>query len=368
MQLAPTDDAPAEARFELGPEGAVLVVDPRSRDVLAMVGGYEPKPGFNRATQASRQPGSTFKPLVYALGIRQRAFTPASVVVDAPQVYGDYRPSDFATREYRGQLTLREGLALSANPVAKQVIDAVGPSSAVEFAHELGITSELEGTVALALGASEVHLSELTNAYSTFAAGGRWEALRFVRGIDGPNGDEVPLPSRDAPRDVLTPAESYVVTSLLQSVVAHGTARSASRLARPAAGKTGTSDEARDAWFVGFTPEVVAGVWVGFDDHRPLGRRESGARSALPIWMAVIEAATEGTPAVDFAMPSGIATVSIDPSSGLLAFDGQDDATEEIFLEGTAPTEVALPPDVADSNTFLMEQFVGVEGSLSSPP
>ena len=359
---------PAVAQFELGPQGAVLVIDPRTRDVLALIGGYDPVAGFNRATQAHRQPGSTFKPIVYALGIRQRAFTPASIVLDAPQVYGDYRPSDFATREYRGQLTLRDGLAFSANPVAKQVIDAVGPDAAVGIARELGITSELEATVALALGASEVHLSELTNAYATFAAGGRWQALRFVRRVEGPDGRDVPLPDRAEARDVLTPAEAFVVTSLLTSVVERGTARGAARLGRPAAGKTGTSDDARDAWFVGYTPEVVAGVWVGFDDHRPLGRRESGARSALPIWMAVVEAATEGQPGAPFPMPSGVVTAAIDPATGLLAFEGQENAVEEVFVEGTAPIETALPPDVADTNTFLMEQFAGVEGPTGNPP
>ena len=368
MHAASGPDAPAEARFELGPEGAVLVVDVRSRDVLAMVGGYSAIAGFNRATQARRQPGSTFKPIVYALAIQERAFTPASVVLDAPQVYGDYRPSDFASREYRGQLSLREGLALSANPVAKQVIDAVGPASATEFAHELGITTELEATVGLALGASEVPLDELTNAYATFAAGGRWQGLRFIQRIEGPDGARVDLPTPPAPRDVLTPAESYVVTSLLTSVVERGTGRGASRLDHPVAGKTGTSDEARDAWFVGYTPEVAAGVWVGFDDHRPLGRRESGARSALPIWVAAVEAAIEGTPRREFAMPSGIVTAPIDPATGLLAYEGQKDAVDELFLEGTTPGESALPPDVADSNTFLMEQFSGLGDGVSSVP
>lgn len=358
------ENAVAEAAVELGPQGAAVVIDPRTRDVLAMVGGYEATAGFNRATQAERQPGSAFKPIVYALGLKARRFTPATIVVDAPAVYDQWKPTNYEEWRYEGQIRLRQALAKSVNLVAVRLIEDVSPQETVSFARQLGITNELDPSLALALGASEVKLDELVNAYATFAAGGRWEPTRIIQRIEGPDGRDVPLPEREPARDVLTPAEAYLITSMLTSVVQEGTASAAQRLRRPLAGKTGTSNEARDAWFVGYSPSVVAGVWIGFDDRRSLGRRESGTRSALPVWIDVMRAALEDAPVTDFPVPSGIVTAKIDPESGLLATEGAPNAVDEVFLEGTAPTEVARPPDVADPDTFLMEQFGtgGAEG------
>ncbi len=366
QQLASDEDPRARGRLELGPEGAVVLIDARTRDVLALVGGYDNAPGFDRATQALRQPGSTFKPFVYGAAIRSRRFTPATIVIDAPGVYDDWRPSNYETWSFRGELRLREALAGSINQVAVRVIEDVTPAEVVTFAQSLGVTSPLEPTLALALGASEVRPIEMVNAYATFPSGGRWEPWRLITRIEGPDGD-VPLPSVEEPRDAMTPAEAYVLTSMMTSVVHHGTARRARRLRRPLAGKTGTSNEARDAWFVGFSPDRVAGVWVGFDDRRPLGRRESGARSALPIWIQLMEAAHEGRPPADFPIPSGVETVRIDPATGLLAYDGQEDAMDEVFLEDTVPTEHAPSPDEVDPNDFLMEQFGGDEDTTTPP-
>jgi penicillin-binding protein 1A len=169
----------------------------------------------------------------------------------------------------------------------------------------------------------------------------------------------------------MTPSEAYVMTSMLRSVVTEGTGSPAQRLERAVVGKTGTSNEARDAWFVGYSPSVVAGVWVGFDDSRSLGKRETGTRTALPVWIDVMDAADKTPKETDFAMPSGVTRARIDPASGLLAYEGQEDAFEEVFLSGTAPVEVARPPDVADPNLFLMEQYEEEGGSASteaSPP
>jgi penicillin-binding protein 1A len=304
-----------------------------------------------------RQPGSTFKPIVYARAIQRRRFTPASLVLDAPEVFDQWKPQNYETWRYQGAVRLREAVAQSINLVAVRVMVEVTAPDVVAFARELGITSALDPTLALALGASDVRPIELTNAYATFAAAGRWEEPRVVRRIVGPDGADVPLAAPEPGRDVLTPAEAYVVTSMLTSVVQSGTAVAAKRLRRPAAGKTGTSNDARDAWFVGYTPDVVCGVWVGYDDRRPLGRRESGARAALPVWIAVVEHASSGRPVVDFPMPTGVTTVRIDPATGLLARPGTAGALEEVFLDGTAPTEAAGDPDVADTNTFLMEQL-----------
>ncbi len=371
IQQLPDDehpDEPARARLELGPQGAVVLIDPRSRDVLALVGGYDAGPGFDRAPQAIRQPGSTFKPFVYATGLRSRRYTPASIVLDAPGVYDDWRPSNYETWTFEGQLRLREALARSINQVAVRVMEDVTPPEVVAFAQACGITTELEPTLALALGASDVRPIELVNAYATFAAGGRWEPTRLITRIVGPDGREIALPRREAPRDVMTPAEAYVLTSMLTSVVETGTARRARALRRAVAGKTGTSNDARDAWFVGFSPELALGVWVGFDDRRPLGRRESGAQSALPIWIDVMREASEGRPRVGFPVPSGVTTARIDPATGLLAYEGQPDAIDEVFLEGTVPTEVAPEPDVLAPNDFLMEQVGGGATDDSDEP
>jgi penicillin-binding protein 1A len=171
------------------------------------------------------------------------------------------------------------------------------------------------------------------------------------------SGKEVRLAHEDPPRDVLTAAEAYIVTSLLESVVQTGTATKAKALGRPAAGKTGTSNQARDAWFVGYTTELAAGVWVGFDDHRPLGAKESGGKAAVPIWLEIMKTAHEKKPVRAFDVPSGVTMAKIDPATGLLAYPGEEKAIDEVFLEGTQPTETARPPDVADPNTFLMEQL-----------
>jgi penicillin-binding protein 1A len=348
---------PAEVKLALGAEGAAIVIDARSREVRALVGGYEIVNGFNRATQALRQPGSTFKPLVYALAIRARRFTPASIVLDAPGAYEKYKPSNFETWTYEGAVRLRHGLAHSINSVAVRVIDELGPALVVDFARQLGISTPLDPSLALALGASEVRLSELTNAYATFATGGRYGPLVLVKRITDARGREVSLKQHDAPRDVLTPAEAYVVTSLLASVVEEGTGSKAKALGRPLAGKTGTSNQARDAWFAGYSASTVAGVWVGHDDDRPLGSKESGTKSALPIWMDIMRAAHGKSAPEPFVMPSGVTVVKIDPVSGLLAYEAQTNAIDEVFLAGTEPTQTALPPDVADPTTFMMEQL-----------
>lgn len=352
-----TDEDPAVAKAERGPEGALVVIEPRSRDVLALVGSYAARSGFNRATQAIRQPGSTFKPLVYARAIQSRRFTPASIVVDAPAVYDEWRPRNYEEWNYQGAIRLRQALARSINMVAIRVVEDIGVRDVADFARQNGITTKLEEDMALALGASGVRPIELTNAYATFAAGGRWAPTRLVTRIVAPDGTSVPLPSREPSRDVMEPSEAYLMTNMLRSVVTEGTGIPAQRLERAVVGKTGTSNNTRDAWFIGYSPTVVAGVWVGFDDQRSLGKRETGTRAALPIWIGVMEAADRTPKETDFAMPSGVIVAQIDPASGLLAYPGQEDAIDEVFLTGTVPTEVARPPDVADPNLFFMEQY-----------
>jgi penicillin-binding protein 1A len=360
------EEDPAVARLERGPEGAIVVIEPRSRDVLALVGSFAAESGFNRATQAIRQPGSTFKPIVYARALQSHRVTAASLVVDAPAVYDEWKPRNYEQWNYQGAVRLRQALARSINMVAIRVVEDIGVHDVAEFARQDGITTKLEEDMALALGASGVKPIELTNAYATFAAGGRWAPTRIVTRIVAPDGARVPLEPGEAARDVMSPGEAYVMTSMLRSVVTEGTGAPAQRLGRAVVGKTGTSNEARDAWFVGYSPSVVAGVWVGFDDQRSLGKRETGTRTALPIWIDVMETADQTPKETDFAMPSGVIVARIDPASGLLAYEGQEDAFDEVFLSGTAPVDVARPPDVADPNMFLMEQFDEEGGSTST--
>ncbi|MBI2897527.1 MAG: PBP1A family penicillin-binding protein [Deltaproteobacteria bacterium] len=358
MQNAAHGVEPARMRLAGGPEGAAVLLDARTREVLALVGGYEAMPlGFDRATSAARQPGSAFKPIIYSAALNTRRFTPATILYDTPEVFERWRPRNFESWEYRGPVRLREALAQSINIAAVKLLSEVGVESAVAYAHALGIESELTQTLSLALGASEVSPIELANAYGVFASGGMSQPELLVTKIRDSRGREIGLPPRRPAQRVIGQDEAYLLTSLLTSVVDHGTGRAARRLGRPVAGKTGTSNDARDAWFVGYTPDLVACVWVGFDDHSPLGPGESGAKSALPIWVELVAAAEASHPAASFAVPAGIVTARIDPASGLLAYEGLATAITEQFLDGTEPAETARPPDVIDPGSFLLEEL-----------
>jgi penicillin-binding protein 1A len=322
------------ARLELGPEGAMVAIDPRTRQVLALVGSYEAVAGgLDRSTRARRQPGSAFKPFLYSYALHARKHTPATVF--------ELPASNDGKLEAR-RVSLRAGIAKSDNAVAERLLTEVGAENVVQWAHALGIESRLEPTPSLALGAYEVTPLEIANAYATFTSGGQYAAPILVTKIVGPDGKELPLPPVPPSRTAMQPDEAYLTTSLLQSVVADGTARRAKALGRPLAGKTGTTNEAKDAWFVGFSVDFVCATWVGFDDALPLGWGESGAVTALPAWMDFMKAAHDGRPPVSFPRPAGITRLKIDPESGLLAPPDEPDAIEEEFLAGTEPTEVAV--------------------------
>jgi len=345
--LAPVvEGAKVPLRLESGPEGAMVVLDVRTRQILALVGSYEGQPGaLDRATQSRRQPGSTFKPVVYSYALHARRFTPATLVDPTPDVFeGNYRPSNFEGWQGHDPLRLREALANSVNVVAVRVLHDVGPANVVPWAQALGIESTLKPDLSLALGSYEVHPIELAGAYATFAAGGTYEEPRLVTRIVGPDGKDVPLPEPAPTRRVLDPAEAYVMTSMLTSVVDHGTAARAKSLGRPLAGKTGTSNGPKDTWFAGFSPDVAAVVWVGYDDGRALGGAEQGAVTALPAWIDVMKVATDGKPKVDFPRPPGVTTVSIDRRTGELPYPDDTDVMDEVFLAGTEPTATAEPP------------------------
>jgi len=358
-------DKPALLALELGPQAAVVVMDPNTREVKAIVGGYGYRPGgFDRALSAKRQPGSSFKPFVYTAAFATEKWTPASVLIDGPQTYvspglAPWKPQNAEKEEFLGPVRLRVALAKSLNTVASQLVDTtrggVDPAVVASLAHDLGIESTLEATPSLALGTSVVSPFEMTNAYATFAAGGKRMAPQLIKKIGN---DEYPPPSAQAVQ-ALKPELAYLITDVMRSVIEEGTAASArGKLGRPAAGKTGTTnlDKKRpDAWFMGFTPSLVTGVWVGFDDMHDLGRGEQGARAALPMWVEIMQGALKGVPPQPFTQPPGVVVQKIDPKTGLLAAPGAP-SMDEVFLEGTAPTEVAPAAGEANPDTFITDQ------------
>lgn len=342
--------------LESGPQSAVLVLDTERRHVLAMIGGYGYARGyFNRALRAKRQPGSAFKPFVFATAFESRKWTAASVLNDSPQVYDlpdlkAWAPKNASDhRQFMGPVRLRVALAHSLNTVASQLIYDLKPEPVIATARALGIESPLESNYALALGSPSVSLIELTNAYASLAARGRRAEPLFILQI----GDEKPAERELA--QVISPELAFLMSHVLTSVVEDGTASSIKgKLKRPIAGKTGTTNSNKDAWFVGYTPDVVAGVWVGFDDSRPLGEREQGARTALPIWLDTMQAALRDRPPQPFVQPAGIVVERIDPSTGKRAAASAP-SLDEVFLTGTEPQETALAPGERDPNTFNMD-------------
>ena len=314
-----------------------------------------------------RQPGSSWKPITYALAIESGKYTPATLVLDAPEVFDEWKPDNFETWTYAGNVRLREAVAQSINLVAVRVMSDLTPAGRDRLRAQARHHHRARA-VARAVARRERREADRARQRVRDASRrrGSYAPYRIVRSIKDSRGRAVALPEADKPRTVMKPEAAYVLTSMLQSVVLEGTAKAARKLNRPAAGKTGTSNNARDAWFVGYTPEIVVGVWVGFDDHRPLGKGESGAKAALPIWMEVVQAALGKRPAVDFPMPSGIERVKIDPKSGLRAYDGMEGAIEEVFVAGTAPTQTSLPPDVLGSGNFMLEQL-GTSQTAKAP-
>ncbi|MBI2538495.1 MAG: penicillin-binding protein, partial [Deltaproteobacteria bacterium] len=269
-------------------EGALLALDPRTGAVRALVGGYDfSLSEYNRAVQAKRQPGSAFKPIIYSAAL-EGGLSELSVIQDGPLNFrmapGKYwRPQNYQNRFF-GPVTLRSALAHSLNSVAVRLVGRMGVERVIRQARKLGIESPMEKNLSLSLGSSSLSLLELVRAYAVFANGGRLVEPLFVTRVTDRNGKLLHESSPET-KQVISPEISYVITDMLKNVVQSGTGRAAAKLGRHVAGKTGTTSEFRDGWFVGYTPALIAGVWVGYDDHRPVGDRETGARTALPIWL-----------------------------------------------------------------------------------
>jgi penicillin-binding protein 1A len=340
-------------------QGALVAIDPKDRSVVALVGGYDfTTSPFNRATQARRQPGSSFKPFLYAAALDSGKFTPVSLVNDAPEAFRDpytgklWKPQNYEKGGFEGPMTLRSALTHSKNTVSVRLIEALGPDAVIAFAQKAGIHSALPQNLTLALGTGEVQPLEIANAYATLQAGGNYaDPITLVRVADAKG--TVLEEHHAAPEPAISPATAFLITSLMRSVVEEGTAVAVKELGRPAAGKTGTAQEYRDAWFSGFTTDYVATAWVGFDDHEPLGPGETGGRAALPIWLSFMKTAHQGLPVRDFEIPDGVVQVKVDPLTGLLAGQ-QVPGRTEYFLAGTQPTQETHGPSGVDPNDFLL--------------
>ena len=325
-------------------EGALAAMDPASGSVLALAGGKDHSVSqFNRATQARRQPGSAFKPFVYGAAL-EAGFTPATLLDDAKRSYPNPGGKHWDPRNYGGvyygSTTLRLALAHSLNSATLDLAERVGPPAITDFARRLGVKSPLENSLAVALGASEVGLLELTAAYAPFANGGFRVEPALITAVEDARGGLLEYGPRERTL-VIKPALAYLVTSLLESVVGEGTASGLGKVYgwdRPAAGKTGTTTGGRDAWFVGYTPGLLAGVWAGDDSNRAVGAAGSG--DALPLWAEFMKAALDGRPPEKFERPAeGLVSVKIDPVSGLLTVAGCPERRAELFLAGTEPVK-----------------------------
>lgn len=334
-------------------QGALLTMDVGSGHVLAMVGGYDfAYSQFNRAVQALRQPGSSFKPLIYAAGL-EAGLTPASMLLDAPlteDILGakGWRPENYDGK-YNGPTSMRTALTHSRNLPTVRILDKVGMPTACATVKRLGITSPFRCRPAMALGAAETTLMELTASYGTFANGGIYNEPIVITKIVDRKG-KVLLGRFQESRQATSPEVAYLMTSMMRSVIQHGTAKALRALERPAAGKTGTTNDYDDAWFVGYTPELVTGVWVGRDDHESLGEGETGGRVAAPIWLNFMKEALKDRPVTSFPIPPGVRFVRVDTKGGhntAVESLAEGGALFEVFVDGSEPVgtaQIAAPP------------------------
>jgi penicillin-binding protein 1A len=318
------------------PEGAVVTVEPQTGYVKAIVGGYDFfRSEFNRAVQAKRQPGSAFKPFVYIAAL-EAGFTPATRIDDAPVAYtvGStvWKPENY-DRKFRGSTTLQQAMEESINVVTVKLQERIGINRTIQVARRLGVASPLDLNLSLALGTSDLTLLELTSAYGVLANQGVWMPPTAIRHVTSAQGKllEEHVPEG---REALSPEIAYVITNMLRGVVERGTGQAAKALGRPIAAKTGTTNDYSNAWFIGFTPRLSTGVWVGYDRPRSLGREETGGRTAVPIWTAYMARVLGDSPRDDFPVPERVSLVPID-------LDPSNECVRVVtmaFVRGTEPS------------------------------
>jgi penicillin-binding protein 1A len=383
---ADVPEAPILLALEQDPrlQGALVALDPGSGYVEAMVGGYDFEASeFNRAFQACRQPGSAFKPILYSAAIQELGFTPSTLLTDAPMVFRDdersWKPQNYG-EDFKGEVPLRSAVIHSMNipavKTAEKLAREKGAGFLGEWAASLGITSPVKQELGSALGSSCATLWDMVNVYAVLDRQGvkrRSILVKRVLDRDGalledhtaPNDPWVPLSARLAgayaevrsePERVIEPRAAFVLQHLMQEVATVGTGAQAARLGKPAGGKTGTTNDSFDTWFLGFTADQVAGVWLGFDQNeQPLGRAETGGRAALPIWLSFMQAALRDRPQPDFPVPEGIVFARIDPKTGA-AVPPFAPGVLEPYLDGTAPVPQA-EEDVGSSKVDVRDLF-----------
>jgi penicillin-binding protein 1A len=397
--LITKDGALVDGQFRLRqlPEisGAMVVMDPHTGRVLAMVGGFSfDQSQFNRATQAYRQPGSTIKPIVYSSAI-DNGYTPSSIEIDGPieidqgQGEGVWRPENFSVGKYQGPTTLRNALRLSLNTVTVRLAQDIGMPLIGEYAKRFGIYDELPNYLSYALGAGETTVMRMVTAYSMIDNGGRRvkptlidriqdryghtifkHDARECRGCDAPEGwKNQPEPQmvdrREQVLDVLT---AYQITSMMEGVVQGGTAIALKDVGKPIAGKTGTSNEAKDLWFVGFSPDLVVGLYVGYDKPRSLGRNAQAGHTSAPIARDFMKLALADKPAIPFKIPAGIKLIRVDSKTGMRASPGSTGGTIlEAFKPGTAPSDNYSSIGVADADGRTLQVPQDGDRSLFRP-
>ena len=323
-------------------EGAALAIDNRTGQIKMMVGGFSfDRSKFNRATQAYRQVGSGFKPIVYTAAI-DRGYTPVTILMDTPTSFNNgagqppYAPMNY-DRQFEGPVTLRHAIEQSRNVPAVRVMEQLGPTQVIAYARRLGLESPIPPFLAVALGAAEATLLEMTSAYSVFPNQGvRMRPYSVLKVTD--RAANVLEENRPEPRDAIRADTAYVMTNLLRGVVQRGTGAKAASLKWMIGGKTGTTDDYTDAWFIGFDPDITIGVWIGYDQKRTMGPGGTGSDTALPIWMEIMKAwIGKRTEAPTFEAPGNIVFMSVDRHSGDAALEGLPGAITEAFISGTQP-------------------------------
>jgi len=331
-------------RLAPGLQGALVCLDPTTGDVLAAVGGVdENSKSVNRAFYSKRQPGSAIKPVIYAAAL-EKGITAGSIWNDTPVAYNrgngeTWKPKNFGN-EREGDISLRQALATSNNVVTVKVLDTIGIPYFIDYAAKMGLALKPQNGLSLALGTDEVTLKELAQAYTPLAnAGMLAEARAILRIHDRSHDAWTENPSVVTP--VMAPAAAFVTTRMLEDVLTYGTAKSLKKYSqsRPTAGKTGTTNDYRDAWFVGYTPQLLAGVWVGYDKPRPGGKNFTGGIAAAPIWERFMVKALASKPVVDFPKPDNVVSISIDAATGFASTAQTSRRRDEFYISGTEPSE-----------------------------
>lgn len=406
LSQGPTPNSPVQVELEQEPQvqGALVSIEVQSGNILALEGGYDfDKSEFNRAVQAQRQPGSSFKPIIFAAAL-ERGFTPASIIQDSPIVYDDekfgkWKPDNFESKFY-GDTTFRLALIKSRNVPTIKIVQKIQVPFLIEYAKRIGMNAQFNADLSISLGSATLSLLDITKIYSLFPRLGRRVNPVFISSVkdrDGrlleetkasvlgpptiahPNSPQPspsivptlpdgrpaviipPYPPSQDPDQLMDPRVAYVMTNLMKEVVNYGTGHEAKSLNRPAAGKTGTTNDFLDAWFMGFTPHVVTGVWVGFDNLKTIGTNETGARAALPIWLSFMKEAVKPYPEADFTVPPGVVFASIDANTGKLTAANSSNAIREAFIEGTEPlagTKNNKSAEPADSEANFFKEDI----------